>query len=1006
MMDPWNFYNSIQPTTAPMEDPSRSSSRASFSSTSSFHTNTNVAATDSSRTFLFANQQIRFKHEIQDVMNTEAKSLQDMPLSSTLSLKDTVIAPERKKNSIFYPVKDASYHPATVSATSAAQLLLANHEMSRPLLDSKLNPEGSKDLLELKSSHSLPLLHGSHPYLEGTGSSLFQGYSGFEIQGYNSSQIPLVSTASPSQIYYQSPSFPQHYGKRGEYPHPDHQKELSSLTRSSASRYSSQSLSSITSTLAHPNGKHKQSTPNTVLPRPFQKTYAQQEAHIYGHQRGPAMSALDSNSSGNIYMLEGSSKLLDYPSNYNHSKLKRIENVSKRENTYKGSESKNLGSSDTCSSRLFPKGNSTPMSGVLDTLKTVNSPTKAILTFDIDNSGYVPQIVMHPWDNSSASDSGITLTPSENAVPNAYSQQWPNITAIPSCGGDDGHTSMSDPSSVLCTKTQEYKNYCQRVISKPPDDEMGFLVDLPPSCNVILQPSSIGLSGKIPDSPFQIAFLKFLKGEHQSNSEQITTPDHESVAQLPGKKAYVPPYTPKSKNISSAYLYMRKDELLNPNEELPIIVDTSQIIPTSNNNNSSNNINNNLVPKPPSTKKKKKRGKSLDRETQHHPTRGTKARRAKDISFSKRLIQEKILLDENEEGMELGVSESDEDVSWTPYSDKNGKRGKRMSFEHEGGNSSSYSYKIKKQRGNDFIESSMFREGDFLMLKGDFDQKIPPIFRVSPKKSIERYSPERKDDYDNWMYRSTGSFIELELEDMYNTIVVECIHDGKLDVVKVIYRPRGPSDPELHKRSIGETSKFQDNFEVFMQALLSQSLDANFLNEVYTENDDYFVSNIQKIDSVTSSRKDKITSGVRVTSRFLTGIMTWPCFNDLGSSAVGDVRCGSCEVEPAKTMIQMFGQPYNQNSLNPVLPKEEARLHRNFSICNSCSRLASLYHRLSHNKQKMFQVCSKLVEVNSRSNPNKDTTLLLNELLANDDWLDQQFNKIQELWAEADSFIR
>ncbi|CAB4064509.1 unnamed protein product [Lepeophtheirus salmonis] len=870
MMDPWNFYNSIQPTTAPMEDPSRSSSRASFSSTSSFHTNTNVAATDSSRTFLFANQQIRFKHEIQDVMNTEAKSLQDMPLSSTLSLKDTVIAPERKKNSIFYPVKDASYHPATVSATSAAQLLLANHEMSRPLLDSKLNPEGSKDLLELKSSHSLPLLHGSHPYLEGTGSSLFQGYSGFEIQGYNSSQIPLVSTASPSQIYYQSPSFPQHYGKRGEYPHPDHQKELSSLTRSSASRYSSQSLSSITSTLAHPNGKHKQSTPNTVLPRPFQKTYAQQEAHIYGHQRGPAMSALDSNSSGNIYMLEGSSKLLDYPSNYNHSKLKRIENVSKREITYKGSESKNLGSSDTCSSRLFPKGNSNPMSGVLDTLKTVNSPTKAILTFDIDNSGYVPQIVMHPWDNSSASDSGITLTPSENAVPNAYSQQWPNITALPSCGGDDGHT------------------------IKPPDDEMGFLVDLPPSCNVILQPSSIGLSGKIPESPFQIAFLKFLKGEQQSNSEQITTPDHESVAQLPGRKAYVPPYTPK-------------------------------------------------IPKPPSTKKKKKRGKSLDRETQHHPTRGTKARRAKDISFSKRLIQEKLLLDENEGDMELGVSESDEDVS---------------------------------------------------------------LDSLYPKKSIERYAPERKDDYDNWIYRSTGSFIELELEDMYNTIVVECIHDGKLDVVKVIYRPRGPSDPELHKRSIAETSKFQDNFEVFMQALLSQSLDANFLNEVYTENDDYFVSNIQKIDSVTSSRKDKITSGVRVTSRFLTGIMTWPCFNDLGSSAVGDVRCGSCEVEPAKTMIQMFGQPYNQNSLNPVLPKEEARLHRNFSICNSCSRLASLYHRLSHNKQKMFQVCSKLVEVNSRSNPNKDTTLLLNELLANDDWLDQQFNKIQELWAEADSFIR
>jgi len=42
---------------------------------------------------------------------------------------------------------------------------------------------------------------------------------------------------------------------------------------------------------------------------------------------------------------------------------------------------------------------------------------------------------------------------------------------------------------------------------------MGFLLNLPPPCNVILQPSNIGLSGRVPESPFFVAFQKFLRGK-------------------------------------------------------------------------------------------------------------------------------------------------------------------------------------------------------------------------------------------------------------------------------------------------------------------------------------------------------------------------------------------------------------------------------------------------------------------------------------------------------------
>ncbi len=39
----------------------------------------------------------------------------------------------------------------------------------------------------------------------------------------------------------------------------------------------------------------------------------------------------------------------------------------------------------------------------------------------------------------------------------------------------------------------------------------------------------------------------------------------------------------------------------------------------------------------------------------------------------------------------------------------------------------------------------------------------------------------------------------------------------------------------LRKRSFNETSQFQEPFEVYIQALISQCLDANFLQEVFQD---------------------------------------------------------------------------------------------------------------------------------------------------------------------------
>ena len=59
------------------------------------------------------------------------------------------------------------------------------------------------------------------------------------------------------------------------------------------------------------------------------------------------------------------------------------------------------------------------------------------------------------------------------------------------------------------------------------------------------------------------------------------------------------------------------------------------------------------------------------------------------------------------------------------------------------------------------------------------------------------------------------------------------------------------------------------------------------------------MSNIEKVDSVTLLRKDKVMNGVSWPLKFQQAISTWPCLNDLGSSAV-QVLAIECKISDVK----------------------------------------------------------------------------------------------------------
>jgi len=684
---------------------------------------------------------------------------------------------------------------------------------------------------------------------------------------------------------------------------------------------------------------------------------------------------------------------------------------------------------------------------------------------DGEQSNFIPQILMNPWDPQQAPM--MTLAPIANAM-QQYQQQW--------------LTQYQQAAGMLHQDEESYPLGKFKVLCISPDEEMGFLINLPAPCNLLYQTEAF--SFKNVESPFLNAFQKFMKDpEGAKKNENLTEAPDKPPPILPGKKAYVPPYTPKATTCEES----RDDKVKVSSSGLSrsLVIEpvkkngqqtknnTTTAKATANRSTSqtkeTNNATKNNIINVARTVHKKPKNKQIDEDEEAAaklqeellPKREFSRRKAKEQASSKRKAQDKLLIDEDDPTLNnpaLDLEDSDDDAEWTPVKETEGKLGR--SRKRGGGDSSDeedfslFNSKLKMKKraypeqerimnkrlsgdsnsepvNNTIVpDGEEFKVGSFLILKTEASNLKPSLWRVDGKTLIQKYECldeegvkyKNVNTYSGWtastrhryqpvtvkVVKTSGQDTIVErLKDAEEPKPIKSIHSESPKSEEPKSPPKKPVNiEEIRLKSRGETGQFQENFEVYMQTLISQCLDANFLNEIFSEADEYFVSNIEKVDSVTLLRKDKLLTGVTWTLRFQHALTVWPCLNDLGSEACTSTVCGACEKARAYSMLQMFGQPYNSNTLATIPPNPEAMMNRNFSVCEECSRLCTLYHRLHHQKQKLYMMCSEIVEKRKTDAPGIDTTQILNQLLADDTWLETQFKKMQDLWADADCFIK
>lgn len=357
-------------------------------------------------------------------------------------------------------------------------------------------------------------------------------------------------------------------------------------------------------------------------------------------------------------------------------------------------------------------------------------------------------------------------------------------------------------------------------------------------------------------------------------------------------------------------------------------------------------------------------------------------------------------------------SRSDDDAASTDdekskkHSISTGLKGRRRSSNIQGtsGNSNSAKSGDDNEADGD-AEMYPFKIGEFIVMKTDLNEKWPPIWRVDGKTLLQKFEPfEQKGAM---LYRNISTYSGWSPQNghIYKSAeVVFKVQTRSETVVEFLRDEMADDDDDVLVEFVKETAKYQENFEVYIQTLISQALDSNFLTEIFQEKDEYFLSNVKTVDNIVDDRRKRFLQVVKWRPELEASIATWPCYNVIYEMVKDEPlkKCAACDKANVFARVLLYGQPYNSTTLEGCQPDPRLASEKDFLTCRLCLKRIELYNKVAHQKYLMYIECAKRVNERKLAYGFNDTTLILNKLLADENWLNQLFRSVRISWAQMD----
>lgn len=297
------------------------------------------------------------------------------------------------------------------------------------------------------------------------------------------------------------------------------------------------------------------------------------------------------------------------------------------------------------------------------------------------------------------------------------------------------------------------------------------------------------------------------------------------------------------------------------------------------------------------------------------------------------------------------------------------------------------------------------KKGDtFLILKADLNKDRPSIWRLNNEtRLLQRFDPYEEQGVQ--LHRRTYAFAgwSPEKEVNYTKVNAKTIARSRaLYVVQYLGLPTSvvPSEgTSTSSASATVSNPLRENFEVFLQTLISQALDPNFLSEITNENDEYFLSNIREIEKVTEDKKMLLCKDTW-DQELKKCAEIYPCVNILDHVNNGGVKCQVCGITDSEKLLQFYGQPYDWTTLGSV--ESPLANKTQFNVCAICSATVSLYNRLHHQKYNFFIKCRTKMNQVKGDIEQLQSHALLHNCLSDSSWVNMLFLELESIWNECD----
>ncbi|XP_043190897.1 uncharacterized protein LOC122364520 isoform X1 [Amphibalanus amphitrite] len=297
--------------------------------------------------------------------------------------------------------------------------------------------------------------------------------------------------------------------------------------------------------------------------------------------------------------------------------------------------------------------------------------------------------------------------------------------------------------------------------------------------------------------------------------------------------------------------------------------------------------------------------------------------------------------------------------------------------------------------------SAGLKTGDFLISVEDINLETPPIWRIDGKFLIQKYEPIKGKG--QRLYKNMGTYMSWAADtEKFRPVSVRYHQMGRTEtIVELLDNPHSSTFNLSKMLSIEETSKYLDNFEIFIQTLVSQALDPNFLVEITQEGDEYFMKNVAIVQEANLTRKNKIMELKSWDESTQEELDSLPVLELVLLRNVPPSECAVCHQTANARLVQIYGRPYDPSTLliQENVPTPGKRQH---NMCSFCAGLADLYNKVQHLTYHLYLRCCEKVTLRKKESADDDTTLILNDILADEKWLSKAFSDVQHIWGDVD----